>query len=165
MLIRAYHVSVFLLLFLQVQAQECPIKNSVINGTKREYILGGHSWHAPLAEYLTDVVGQEFDPPITFSHKFYSYWLDAPTVEEALSLGYNFISSNAYRNSCYETEGKAISLAAERRSIIDPKTRQTADITHFGVALYTLSNRTDILTVSDVRGKKIGTNQYSNLAT
>ncbi|CAJ1965347.1 unnamed protein product [Cylindrotheca closterium] len=133
--------------------------------TQREYILGGHSWHLPVIDYLNDVVGQQFDPPIRFTWKTHAEWLNAPTVEDALARGYDFINSNAYRSSCYESEGKAIALATERRVLRDPDTRLLYNVTQFGAALYTLSNRTDILTVQDVRGKKIGTNRYSNLAT
>lgn len=151
-------------------AQECQIliPPSAINGaqTRREYVLGGHSWHVPVLDYLNDVVGSQFDPPITFRYAPFSSWLDAPTVKEALALGYDFISSNSYRSSCYESEAKTITLATERRVDRDPETGELSfNVTQFGAALYTLSNRTDIHAVQDVRGRKIGTNRYSNLAT
>ena len=149
-----------------IQAQECPnVSKPSIKGTAREYILGGHLWHSLVADYLTDVVGQQFDPPITFTHKSFMYWLKAATVKDALAQGYDFISSNSYRGSCYESEGQAIALATERRIDKDPDTGKLYNVTQFGAVLYTLSNRTDIMTVEDVRGKKMGTNRYSNLAT
>lgn len=91
--------------------------------------------------------------------------MNAPTVIDALERGFDFIISNSYRSSCFESEGKAITLATERIVTKDPDTGVFFNITQFGAALYTLSNRADIQTVTDVIGKKIGTNRYSNLAT
>ncbi|CAJ1965359.1 unnamed protein product [Cylindrotheca closterium] len=156
-----------LLQILLVQAQDdCPnFSKPSINGTQREYIFGGHYWHSLVADYLTDVVGQQFDPSITFKYNSSKYWLKAATAKDALAEGYDFISSNSYRGSCYESEGHAIALATERRVDQDPETGELYNVTQFGAVLYTLSNQTDILTVEDVRGKKLGTNRYSNLAT
>lgn len=160
---------VLLILLIQqhARAQQCAVKHLLPEGTKREYIFGaGQARHPPLVDYLTDVVGQQlFDPPISFTYLPFEGWMDAPTVEESLEIGYDFILSNCYRSSCHEAEGKAITLATEYRSIMDPNTGQPVNTTQFGAVLYTLSNRTDILTVQDVRGKKLGTNQFSNLAT
>ncbi|KAL3940226.1 MAG: hypothetical protein SGBAC_005186 [Bacillariaceae sp.] len=149
-----------------VQAQEClNVDKPSINGTQRQYLLGGHSWHRPVLEYLNDVVGQQFDPPISFTWTTQAGWLNAPTVKDALARGFDFIVTNSYRSSCFEAEGKAITLATERIVSKDPDTGMLFNITQFGAALYTLSNRTDIQTVTDVIGKKIATNRYSNLAT
>ena len=155
------------------EAQSCPtdfIKPSVdgivVNGTfQREYVFGGHKWHPPVMEYLNDQVGRKFDPPITFTSGSYKGWLNAPTVEEAKKAGLDFMITNPYRNSCYETEGDAITLATELKIRQDPDTGRVFNSSNLGAVLYTLSNRTDIMTVDDVKGKIVGSNTPTGLAT
>ena len=144
---------------------------STTTTTRREYIVGANSWHVPVIEYLTDVMGNDFEPPISFTRITANMYMKGITPKESLSMGYDFMIANPYVSSCFESEGKTITLATQvtissRSQEDDSKnTMQYYNLTQYGATLYTLKNRTDIQTLQDIKGKIIGTNKITNLAT
>ena len=145
---------------VETDAGLCPAvpKFHVEGSPHREYKFGCHTRHHKLVEYLTEVVGQTFDPPISFYPENAPLYFQTSSVEESLALNYDFMVTNAYRGACFETEGNTIPLATEVRADV-------VNITEFGAVLYTLKNRTDIRTMEDIKGKKVGSNKIDNLAT
>ena len=65
----------------------CPnnITQLTVARESREYKIGCHSWHNDIIEYLNNLVGPTFDPPITFKRMSHGHWLRAPTPEEAVA--------------------------------------------------------------------------------
>ena len=126
--------------------------------------MGANSWHIPILDYLTKYVGQQFDPPISFRRFTANEYLIWPR-EEAQAFGYDFMVAHPYASSCYQSEGQAVSLATQLNINYNPQTDQSYNLTKYGATLYVLANRTDIQTLQDIKGKKIGTNKITNLAT
>lgn len=138
--------------------------SSVCNATTKpsvaqtEYIVGCTSIHDPLLNYLTDRVGSKFDPPLRFFRNYSGDFL----IEEE-TPHFDFFVANPHLASCVETETGAVSLATQ---IADNEWNGTSyNISTYGAVLYTLKNRTDIRSVEDVKGKKLGTNKITLLAT
>ena len=140
---------------------------STLTTTRREYIVGANSWHVPVIEYLTDVIGNDFEPPIQFTRITANMYMKGITPTESLSMGYDFMIANPYVSSCFESEGKTITLATQVTISQDSHNTSGAfyNLTQYGATLYTLKNRTDIQTLQDIKGKIIGTNKITNLAT
>jgi len=130
---------------------------------KQRYIVGCNSFHVPILEYLTKLIGLEFDPPIYFERFTANNYLKTNSVEDSAAIGYDFMLANPYMASCFETEGQAINLATQIRSLasLDPP----YNMTQYGSVLFALENRTDIQGIMDIRGKKVGTNKITSLAT
>ena len=144
------------------------------NGTNPgEYIVGANSWHIPVLDYLTKVIGPTYDPPIRFRRFTANNYLTSSSIEESMDIGYDFMIANPHASSCYESERSAVSLATQvfinqnpqKRRLSPEQQPQSYNLTKYGAALYVLKNRTDIRTVQDIKGKKIGTNKITNLAT
>ena len=134
--------------------------------TTREYVVGCNSWHVPILDYLTDVMGEEYEPPIAFTRLSSNMYMDADTMEESLRIGYDFMIANPYVSSCYESEGMTTTLATQVSINQDSRVPgQYYNLTQYGATLYTLRNNTAIQTPEDVKGKIIGTNKITNLAT
>ena len=134
-------------------------------GSARVYLFGANSWHIPVLDYLTEVVGQEFDPPISFTRASANLYLKNDTVEGSLGMGFDFMLANPYQSQCYESEGQAVSLATQIFKREDPRTGKLVNLTQYGATLYTLTERADIKTLKDVKGKIVGTNKITSLAT
>ncbi|CAB9497189.1 activated protein kinase catalytic subunit alpha-1 [Seminavis robusta] len=133
------------------------------NETTIEYLMGGVGWTSGLADYLTARIGHQFDPPVSFAHTSANKYLKTP-ADEAPALGFDFIFQNAYVVSCVESEVQAVPLV----SMVSAKQEFDGELikaTQIGAVLYTLKNRTDIQTLDDIKGRKVGTNQITNLAT
>ena len=130
---------------------------------RRAYKVGANTFHIPVLDYLTDLIGADFDPPISFTRSSANLYLKSSTVQESVAMEYDFMLANPYAASCYESEGQAVSLATQLVLLRD--TNNVFNLTRYGAALYTLQNRTDITTVADVKGKKIGSNKITALAT
>jgi hypothetical protein len=143
----------------------CRAPKPSVGSVPREYIVGGNTFHIPIMDYLTDVVGSQFDPPISFTRRTANLYMKTSTVEESLAMGYDFMVNHPYATSCYESEGQAVSLATQFfvKGAVD--TGEIYNLTQYGAVLYVLQNRTDIQTMADIKGKKVGTNKITNLAT
>lgn len=134
-------------------------------GSARTYVVGANSFHIPLMDYLTEYVGTNFDPPISFVRETANTYLNQETVAESLAMNYDFMFANPYRASCFETEAKAYTIATQVESLDSPALGRSFNLTEYGAVLYVHKNRTDIQTLADVKGKKIGTNRITALAT
>ena len=138
---------------------------------RQEFLVGANRFHQPLLDYLTDVVGNEFDPPLVFKREFVGNYLTTSSVNESLNMGFDFMLSNPYRTSCFESEGQAVPLASQimldrdQSNTITINDHDRHNLTEYGAVLYTLQNRTDITSLQHVKGKRIGTNQLTSLAT
>lgn len=87
-------------------------------GGAREYKVGANTFHIPVLNYLTELLGQEFDPPISFSRETANNYMKSSSVEESLAMGYDFMVANPYAASCYESEViKRVSSVAFKCSI------------------------------------------------
>ena len=142
------------------------------NGTNPgEYIVGANSWHIPVLDYLTNVaIGPTYDPPIRFRRVTANMYLTTSSIQESIEIGYDFMIANPHASSCYESERAAVSLATQ--IIINENPQQSPEqqpqsynLTKYGATLYVLKNRTDIKSIQDIKGKKMGTNKITNLAT
>lgn len=138
------------------------------NGTEdvavREYIVGGNTWHIPVLDYLTQVMGKDFDPPIAFVRETPNLFLNAASPEVARELPLDFVIANPHRASCFATEVGTIPLATQlfNQPQLDGIYK---NFSQYGATLYALKNRTDLRTILDIKDKKIGTNKITNLAT
>lgn len=128
-------------------------------GEAKEYKVGANSFHIPIMDYLTDVVGSQFEPPISFKRTTANHYLKEDTVQESLNLGFDFMLANPYASSCYQSEGQAVSLATPLEK------GHPTNLTQYGAVLYALKERTDIQTLDDIKGKIVGTNKITSLAT
>ena len=151
-------------LFGRASSQTCRApKPSVLSSARNTttYIVGSNSWHIPVLNYLTEIIGPEFDPPINFERVSANIYMKESTVQESLGLGFDFMVANPHVASCFESEGKAVTLATQ----VVPDTNRGFNLTEYGATLYVLANRTDITRVAHVKNKRIGTNKFTNLAT
>ena len=145
------------------------------NGTNPvdEYIVGANSWHIPVLDYLTNVaIGPTYDPPIRFKRVTANMYLTTSSIQESIEIGYDFMIANPHASSCYESERSAVSLATQIIINENPQQQspvaeqpQSYNLTKYGATLYVLKNRTDIKSIQDIKGKKMGTNKITSLAT
>ncbi|KAL3911732.1 MAG: hypothetical protein SGILL_007166 [Bacillariaceae sp.] len=127
---------------------------------KRQYIVGGNSFHVPILEYLTWRLQDDFSPPINFTRMTANVYLKFPPSElDTDRFDYDFVVSNSYIASCFQSEQATHAIATQLH--VSPG----YNLSEYGAVLYTLSNRTDIRSIQDVKGKKIGTNKITGLAT
>ena len=151
---------------LAQEQQTCPAPKPTTQ--KQEYVIGSNTFHIPIWDYLTERIGSEFEPNISFTRQTANTYLKVPLDEINANangayddlLQYDFVLTNAYSAACFATEQQTVPLATQLH-VTDPR----YNLTHYGSVLYTLRNRTDIVSIQDVKGKKVGTNKLSNLAT
>lgn len=112
------------------------------------------------SDYLTAAVGPRFDKPIRFEIKPLDFVSLFPNVE---NRNVDFIYADPGVYSCIESEYGAESLASQisRRRVGD----QVYDLTHFGGVIATLSNRDDIQTLKDLKGKVVAAASISGLGS
>lgn len=133
-------------------------------GSARAYKVGGNSWHIPVLDYLTEVVGPQFDPPISFYRESANPFLQTQSVAESLDMGFDMMVAHPYATSCFETEGDAVSFATQIM-VNQFNDGSFHNHTMYGSVLYVLDERKDINTLEDIKGKKLGSNRIAALAT
>jgi len=112
------------------------------------------------ADYLTITAGKRFDPPIRFEMKPLNFLTLFSDSKDGL-VDYIYVNPSAY--SCIESEYEAQSLVSQvsRRRI----NGEIYDLQKFGGVIATLSNRSDIKSIHDLRDKVIAAASISGLGS
>lgn len=131
-----------------------------IRGVESAYKEFNHTF----SKYLTEVAGKEFDPPISFEAvavPFGKKENDPLNVLTSESDYYDFVFTNPSMFSCIQSEMGASSLV----SIISKRrvNGKVHHLTKFGGVIFTLATNTDINTIADIKGKRVGAVSLSGL--
>eukprot|EP00526_Cylindrotheca_closterium_P003152 CAMPEP_0113602524 /NCGR_PEP_ID=MMETSP0017_2-20120614/800_1 /TAXON_ID=2856 /ORGANISM="Cylindrotheca closterium" /LENGTH=1434 /DNA_ID=CAMNT_0000510873 /DNA_START=21 /DNA_END=4322 /DNA_ORIENTATION=- /assembly_acc=CAM_ASM_000147 len=137
---------------------------------KQEFVVGVlairgfeaamNDYNKTFAEYLTATAGQRFDPPISFRLQPLNF-VTLFSAVEARQVDFIYVNPSAY--SCIESEYEAHSLASQvSRRKVDGN---TYGLKKFGGVIATLSNRTDIESIQDLKDKKIAAASISGLGS
>ena len=120
-------------------------------------------FNATFSTYLTLTAGRAFSPPIAFQLKplnFISLFGDVQ-IQPLPAVDFIYVSPSAY--ACIESEFSAHSLASQisKRKVGG----NTYDLTKFGGVIAVRSDRTDIRTLADIRGKVVAAASISGLGS
>ena len=120
-------------------------------------------FNATFSTYLTLAAGQAFDPPIAFQLRplnFISLFGDVQ-IEPTPAVDFIYVNPSAY--ACIESEFSAHSLVSQisKRKVGG----NTYDLTKFGGVIAVRSDRTDIQTLADIRGKIVAAASISGLGS
>ena len=121
-------------------------------------------FNATFSTYLTLAAGAAFDPPIAFQLRplnFISLFGDVQIEQPTPAVDFIYVNPSAY--ACIESEFSAHSLVSQisKRKVGG----NTFDLTKFGGVIAVRSDRTDIQTLADIRGKIVAAASISGLGS
>ena len=129
-----------------------------IRGVESAY----NDYNATFSEYLTKVAGSTFDPPISFEMVAVPF---GDGENDPLNLfasdDYDFLYANPSMFSCIQSEMGASSLVSKisKRNV----NGQVYNLTKFGGVIFTRANNSQVNTIADVRGQRVGAVSLSGL--
>ena len=120
-------------------------------------------FNATFSTYLTLTAGRAFSPPIAFQLRplnFISLFGDVQ-IQPLPAVDFIYVNPSAY--ACIESEFSAHSLVSQisKRKVGG----NTYDLTKFGGVIAVRSDRTDIQTLQDIRGKIVAAASISGLGS
>lgn len=120
-------------------------------------------FNATFSTYLTLTAGRAFSPPIAFQLRplnFISLFGDVQ-IQPLPAVDFIYVNPSAY--ACIESEFSAHSLVSQisQRKVGG----NTFDLTKFGGVIAARSDRTDIQTLQDIRGKVVAAASISGLGS
>ena len=121
-------------------------------------------FNTTFSTYLTLAAGAAFDPPIAFQLRplnFISLFGDVQIEQPTPAVDFIYVNPSAY--ACIESEFSAHSLVSQisKRKVGG----NTFDLTKFGGVIAVRSDRTDIQTLADIRGKVVAAASISGLGS
>lgn len=129
-----------------------------IRGVESAYAEFNHTF----SKYLTEVAGKDFDPPISFETIAVPFGKrENDPLNLLTSDDYDFVFTNPSMFSCIQSEMGASSLVSmiSKRKV----NGKVHHLTKFGGVVFTLANNTEINTIADIKGKRVGAVSLSGL--
>ena len=124
-------------------------------------------FNTTFADYLTATAGKRFDRPIQFVMQaldFLDLFSEVDAAKNSSGVdGIDFFYVNPSAFSCIESEYGANSLVSQISSRVVSDVEYA--LTMFGGVIFTHANRTDINTITDMKGKSIAAASISGLGS
>jgi hypothetical protein len=110
--------------------------------------------HRPaLAQYLTQVVGTKFDPPVNFTIRVEDAYNMAP-FDDPIANERDFTFTYPNMAGCLEAEFLQVPLTTVRNY------RGGKELNHYGGVVYALKERTDIRDITDLKDKVVTASNF-----